>query len=283
MSLEIFLTKQSESAPTLSDFFTDILGYFDKPWEVTSYIPNVADYDIVSHNNEWHLRFNTNLIRLISRLDASNKNLTNINPQYFGLSLQEIYINNNLLTCNVLNNCLNVWATNLIVGKYLSNIAFDFNNNNNNINNNCLNYNNINLLLSRGWIMTSEYLYSPDNPLFPTPTPTITPSATDAIYTAVQTIGGIGTLGDRDGIVKDTCDIPVVFFPSPTPTITSSRYVGLRVDTIAGSGPERRGSRDGSSCVSILNSSTPTATPTVTPTPTTSNLHILLVRTIGGI
>ena len=130
--------------------------------------------------------------------------------------------------------------------------------------------------------MPVEYVYPPDVTSTPTPTPTITPSSTDIIYTAVQTIGGIGVSGDKDGVVKQNCDVPLYEFPTPTPTVTSSRYKGLRVDTVAGGGPLKRGSRDGDSCVLISVSVTPSPTITVTPTPTTSNLHRLTVKTIGG-
>ena len=282
MALVPFLAKQSESEPSLSDFFTNILGYFDRPWEVSSYTANSSDYNIIYNEEEnlWYLLFNSNLLRLVSRLDASNKNLIYINPEYFGLTLQEVYLNNNNLTCETLNDCLHFWATNQIVGKYIINVSLDFNNN---ITTSCLEFEYINTLLSRGWIMTSEYLYPPDTTATPTPTPTITPSSTDIIYSAVQTIGGIGVLGNRDGIVKDSCEVPVLQFPTPTPTNTPSRFIGLRVDTIAGKGPSGRGSLDGDSCIYAPASQTPTITPTITPTPTTSNLHILTVKTIGGI
>ena len=282
MALANFLIKQSESEPTLSDFFTDLLGYFNQPWETNQYIPSTADYNISIADSElygganlWLLEFDDSLTRLITRLDIANKNIKYLFPERFGLPLQEIYANNNLINSGIINHCLDYWANTLYNGKYLHRVVFDFDNNIPGE----ININSVNILLERGWLLTSEYIYPPGITLTPTRTPTPTPTPTDVKFINVLTIGGVGLQGNRDGVVRDTCDVPIHPFPSATPTITPSRFVGVRVDTIAGS---KRGGKDGESCIIVPPSHTPTTTPTTTPTPTTSQLHLLTVKTIGG-
>jgi hypothetical protein len=283
MALVNFLIKQSESEPTLSDFFTELYGYFYNPWEVSSYIVNAADYNITSHgNNYWMLSFDSNFLRLITRLNISNKKIVSIFVEYVGLPLQEIYAEHNLLNKDEINSYLEFWSNTSFNSKYLYNIVFDFHSNLPDVYEyGALNQEYINILLSRGWLLTNEFVYPPDTTPSPTPTHTPTPTPTDIKFLSVLTIGGIGQQGNIDGVVRDVCSVPEYIPPTPTPSITSSRFIGLTVDTIAG-GPLKRGSRDGESCLVLPPPPTPTRTPTVTPTVSPSQLHLLIVKTIGG-